>query len=102
MVGFIQTLDRKSESFVPTAVANESKRSRNEKSDYKNSPQKSLRKHEIKERIEKDIKFLIENPLKLRRFKSFIDTLKLKMKREKEKNYTQDHIKKNIELSKIK
>jgi uncharacterized Zn finger protein len=78
------------------------KKSRNEPNDYKSSPQKSLRKHEIKERIEKDIKFLIENPLKLRRFKSFIETLKIKMKRDKEKNYTQDHIKKNIEFSRIK
>lgn len=41
----------------------------------------SQRKRQIAENIEKDIKFLLENPIKLRRFKTQIEMIKERIKK---------------------
>lgn len=61
----------------------------------------SSRKTQIANGIEKDINFLLENPLKLKKFKNYIEMIKMKSRQRKESLLTQDHIKKNIEITRV-
>lgn len=56
------------------------------------------RKREIANKIEKDIEFLLENPLKLRKFQGLLKNIRQKQKRERKSKHSQDFINKNILL----
>jgi uncharacterized Zn finger protein len=63
----------------------------------KSISQISSHKALVSQGIEQDIKFLLENPLKLKKFKNYIEMIKTKSRRTKEKQHVRNYIKNNIE-----
>jgi uncharacterized Zn finger protein len=56
----------------------------------------------VSQGIEQDINFLLENPLKLKKFQNYIEMIKTKSRRTKEKQHVRNHIKNNIEINFIR
>ena len=59
-----------------------------------------MRKRQIAKSIKTDINYLFENPSKLKKFREHLNILKEAMEKQKEREQTQDHVQRNIELSK--